>query len=65
MDVETSRVKGVLKDFLTPNLPKIEEKPKRKGLINLYQLVIRNAASVSSNLGEDWHGHLAWIMIIT
>ena len=55
-----SRVKGFLVEFLTPILPKIKGEPTREGLIELYQLVSGNEASVSSNLGGGRHGHLAW-----
>ena len=50
----TSRSDVVLAEF-----SKIGGKPTREGLIELYQLFSVNAASVSSNLGVGWHGHLA------
>ena len=51
----TSRSDVILAEF-----PKIGGKPTREGLIELYQLVSGNEASVSSNLGGGRHGHLAW-----
>ena len=51
MDGATSSVKGVLANFLTPTLPKIDGEPTRSGLINLHQLISGNAASMASKLG--------------
>ena len=58
----TSSVKGVLADFLTPILPKIDREPTREGLINLHRLIIGNAASVASNLGGGRHRHCVMLM---
>ena len=51
MSGATSSVEGVLAEFLTLILPKIDKKPTREGLINIHLLVSENAASVASNLG--------------
>ena len=59
---DTSSFKGVLADFPTPILTKIDGEPTRKGLINLHQLISGNAASVSSNPREGRHGHFALVM---
>ena len=55
----TSSVKGFLTELPTYILPKIEGEPTIEGLINLHQLVSRNAASVPSNLRGGRHRHLA------
>ena len=47
----TSSVKGVLADFLTHFLPKVDRETTREGLIDLHRLVSGNAASVASKLG--------------
>ena len=59
----TSSVKGVLTDFLTPILPKIDGEPTREGLIYIHRLISRNAASMASNLGGGRHGHLSLTMM--
>ena len=51
--------KGVFMDFLTPILLKIGGDPTREALIELHQLISGNAASVVSNIGGGWNGHLA------
>ena len=56
---EKSSVEGVLTDFPTPILPKIGGEPKIEGLIHLHRLISGNVASMASNLGVGWHGHLA------
>ena len=43
-------VKGVLADFLTPILPKINGYPTREGLIDIHRLISGNAEYVASNL---------------
>ena len=60
----TSSVEGVLPEFPKPIFPKIGGEQTRDGLIELHQLVIRNAVSVSLNLGEGRHGHLALMLTI-
>ena len=55
----TTSAEGVLTDFLTPILPNIGGEPTREGLVKLHLLISGNAASVLSNLGGGWHGHLA------
>ena len=58
----TSSVDRFLADFPTHILPKINRETTREGLIDLHQLIIGNAASVASNLGEGRHRHLALTM---
>ena len=62
MTGKTSSVEGVLADFLTPILLKIESYQTREGLIDIYRLVSGNAAYVPSNLKGGWHRHLALTM---
>ena len=58
----TSSVEGFLVDFQAPIIPKIGREQTREALINLYQLVSGNLASVVSNLGGGRHGHIALTM---
>ena len=60
----TSSFEGVLSDFPTPILPKIDREPTIEGLINLHQLISENAASVASNLGGGGQEHLAMTMTV-
>ena len=55
---ETTRVKGVLTELLTPILLKTGGGPTREGLIDHHQSISGNAASVSSNLRGGRHVHL-------
>ena len=55
-------VEGVLAEFLTHILPKIDGELTIEGLIDLHQLIRGNAAYVASNLGGGQHGHLALTM---
>ena len=59
---ETTNIKGVLADFLTPILPNIRGEPIREGIIELHQFISGNVASMSSNLGGVQHSHLALAM---
>ena len=59
---ETSSVKGVLMNFLTPIFTKNYGEPTRAVLIEIHQFISGNAASVASNLGGGRHGHLALTM---
>ena len=58
----TSSAKGILADFLTPILPKIDRKSAIEGLIDLHLLISGNAASVDLNIGGGQYGHLALTM---
>ena len=58
----SNSVKGVLADFLMPILPKTVGEPTRESLIKIHPLISESGASVASNLGEGWHGHLALTM---
>ena len=58
----TSSVEGVLTEYLTPTLPKIDGEPTIERLINTHQLLSGNAASMASNLAGGRHGHLALTM---
>ena len=60
---EMISVEGVLVNFLTHILPKIDEETIRKGLIDTHRLISGNAASVASNLGGGRHRHLALTMM--
>ena len=58
----TSSIDGVLEEFPTTILPKINIEPTREGMINLHQLISGNATSVASNLGGGRHEHLLLTM---
>ena len=58
----TSSVEGVLADFPTPILTKIEREPTIEDLIKLHQLISGNSLSVVSKLRGGWHRHLALTM---
>ena len=60
----TTSVKGVLTDFPTSILPRIDREPTREVLVKLHQLISGNAESVSSNLRGCRHGHLALTITI-
>ena len=62
MEGATSSFEGVLTDFLTPILPKINVEPTREGLIDLHWLVIENTVSVVPNLGGGRHRHIVLTM---
>ena len=55
-------VEGVLPDFLTPILPKIDGESIREGPIDIHRLISGNAASVATNLGGGRNGHLTLTM---
>ena len=57
-----SSIDGVLAEFQTPILPKIDAVSTREGLIYLHQLVGGNAVFVALSLGEGRNVHLALIM---
>ena len=59
---ETRSVEGVLADFLTPILPKVNRERTREELIDIHRLISGNAASVASILGGVLHRHLELTM---
>ena len=42
-----------------PTLPNISGESTIEYIIEIHQLISGNVASVTSNLGGGWHGHLA------
>ena len=58
----TSSVEGVLKDFQTKILPKISGEPTREALIDLYELISGNEASMASKFIGGRHGHFVLTM---
>ena len=60
----TSSIEEVLAEFPTKIIHKIGRETKREALIELYLLISGNAASVASNLGGSWHGHLTLTTIM-
>ena len=58
----TSSVNGVIVDFLTPIIPKINGGTTRESLIELHQLISGNTVSMASKLGGGRHGHLTLTM---
>ena len=58
----TNSIEVVLVYFPMPILPRISGELTIKSPIDIHQLISGNVASVVSNLGVGWHGHLALTM---
>ena len=58
----TISVEGVIADFPSPILLKIDKEPTREVMIDLHLFITGNSASVALNIVGGQHGHLALLM---